>query len=246
MSLTEELSLQTRRSLLSRLRDFEDRESWQTFFDLYWRLLYNVARRAGLDDADAQDAVQDTVAAVAQEMPDFRYDPARGSFKQWLFCIVRRRVADHLRRDYRLRAHAEAEGEAGEILDDRVAVMDAAWEEEWERSVLESAITLVRAQTNPKHFQVFDYCVLKEWPPTKVAATLEMSAAQVYLAKHRVSQAVKRAARRIESGVISVNSHSSVHVEAPFGGFKQSGIGRDLGMAAMEGYTELKNIYVAP
>ena len=44
MSLTEELSLQTRRSLLSRLRDFEDRESWQTFFDLYWRLLYNVAK----------------------------------------------------------------------------------------------------------------------------------------------------------------------------------------------------------
>jgi betaine-aldehyde dehydrogenase len=55
-----------------------------------------------------------------------------------------------------------------------------------------------------------------------------------------------RVARRIESGVLSVNSHSSVHVEAPFGGFKQSGIGRDLGMAAMEGYTELKNIYVAP
>jgi len=54
-----------------------------------------------------------------------------------------------------------------------------------------------------------------------------------------------RVARRVESGVLSINSHSSVHVEAPFGGFKQSGLGRDLGMAAMEGYTELKNVYVA-
>ncbi|MCL4179777.1 MAG: aldehyde dehydrogenase family protein [Verrucomicrobia bacterium] len=54
-----------------------------------------------------------------------------------------------------------------------------------------------------------------------------------------------RVAKAIESGVLSVNSHSSVHVEAPFGGFKQSGLGRDLGMAAMEGYTELKNVYVA-
>lgn len=54
-----------------------------------------------------------------------------------------------------------------------------------------------------------------------------------------------RVARRVESGVLSINSHSSVHVEAPFGGFKQSGLGRDLGMTAMEGYTELKNIYVA-
>ena len=54
-----------------------------------------------------------------------------------------------------------------------------------------------------------------------------------------------RVSRQVESGVLSVNSHSSVHVEAPFGGFKQSGMGRDLGMPAMEGYTELKNVYVA-
>jgi betaine-aldehyde dehydrogenase len=54
-----------------------------------------------------------------------------------------------------------------------------------------------------------------------------------------------RVARAVESGVLSINSHSSVHVEAPFGGFKRSGLGRDLGMAAMEGYTELKNVYIA-
>ena len=54
-----------------------------------------------------------------------------------------------------------------------------------------------------------------------------------------------RVSRSVQSGVLSVNSHSSVHVEAPFGGYKQSGLGRDLGMNAMEGYTELKNVYVA-
>jgi len=54
-----------------------------------------------------------------------------------------------------------------------------------------------------------------------------------------------RVVRAVESGVLSVNSHSSVHVEAPFGGFKRSGLGRDLGMTAMEGYTELKNVYIA-
>ncbi|MCW5558893.1 MAG: aldehyde dehydrogenase [Verrucomicrobiae bacterium] len=54
-----------------------------------------------------------------------------------------------------------------------------------------------------------------------------------------------RISRAVQSGVLSVNSHSSVHVEAPFGGFKASGLGRDLGMSAMEGYTELKNVYVA-
>ena len=54
-----------------------------------------------------------------------------------------------------------------------------------------------------------------------------------------------RIARKVESGVLSINSHSSVHVEAPFGGYKESGIGRDLGMEAMEGYTELKNVYIS-
>ena len=53
-----------------------------------------------------------------------------------------------------------------------------------------------------------------------------------------------RVARQVESGVISINSHSSVHTEAPFGGFKRSGLGRDLGMSAMEACTEGKNIYV--
>ena len=54
-----------------------------------------------------------------------------------------------------------------------------------------------------------------------------------------------RVSRQVESGVLSINCNNSVHVEAPFGGFKQSGIGRDLGMSAMEGYTELKNVYIA-
>ncbi|HTI72115.1 MAG TPA: aldehyde dehydrogenase family protein [Candidatus Limnocylindria bacterium] len=54
-----------------------------------------------------------------------------------------------------------------------------------------------------------------------------------------------RVTRAVQSGVLSVNCHNSVHVEAPFGGYKASGIGRDLGMAAMEGYTEVKNVYVA-
>ncbi len=54
-----------------------------------------------------------------------------------------------------------------------------------------------------------------------------------------------RVSRAVQSGVLSVNCHNSVHVEAPFGGFKHSGLGRDLGLAALEGFTELKNVYVA-
>jgi len=54
-----------------------------------------------------------------------------------------------------------------------------------------------------------------------------------------------RAARAIETGVLSINSNTSVRVSTPFGGFKQSGVGRELGPDALEAYTEVKNVYFA-
>ena len=205
MSTAADDSLLTRRTLLSRLRNLDDQESWRTFFDLYWRLLYNVARKSGLDDHGAQEIVQDTVIAVARKMSEFRYDPARGTFRQWLLRITRRRIIDHLRRIYRQPPNAElapesldnSEEHAAAITDQSASAIDAAWDEEWEKSTFDAALTSVRATINPRHFQVFDYCVLKEWPVSKVAATLGLNAAQVYLAKHRVAQAMKRAVRRI-------------------------------------------------
>ena len=52
-----------------------------------------------------------------------------------------------------------------------------------------------------------------------------------------------RVARALETGVLSINSNSSVRVSTPFGGFKQSGFGRELGMHALDGYSEVKNVY---
>jgi acyl-CoA reductase-like NAD-dependent aldehyde dehydrogenase len=59
-----------------------------------------------------------------------------------------------------------------------------------------------------------------------------------------VSRAM-RVVRAIDTGVLSVNSNTSVRVSTPFGGFKQSGFGRELGMHAMDGYSEIKNVYLA-
>ena len=54
-----------------------------------------------------------------------------------------------------------------------------------------------------------------------------------------------RVARAIETGVISINSNTSVRVSTPFGGFKQSGVGRELGPDALDHYTEFKIVYYA-
>ena len=75
----------TRQSLLTRLKSWDDQESWREFFDTYWNLIYGLALKSGLTEAEAQDAVQETLVAVARKMPGFNYDPAIGSFKSWLF-----------------------------------------------------------------------------------------------------------------------------------------------------------------
>ena len=54
-----------------------------------------------------------------------------------------------------------------------------------------------------------------------------------------------RAARGVETGALSVNSHSAVRYSTPFGGFKRSGIGRELGPHAMDSFTETKNVFIA-
>jgi RNA polymerase sigma-70 factor (ECF subfamily) len=198
-------SLTTRSSLLSRLRRVDDDASWRTFFDTYWRLIYNVARKSGLSDDEAQDVVQDTVIAVARKMPEFRYDPAKGSFKQWLLLITRRRIHDHFRRRYRSlpTESADAKPAKSEETPDSTlspdAQIDAAWEHEWRENIFQVALARVRERARPKHFQVFDCCVLQNIPAPEVAQMLGLNAAQVYLAKHRVSAAVKRAAADIEA-----------------------------------------------
>lgn len=201
-------TLPTRRSLLSRLRNIDDNESWRSFFEMYWRLLYNVARKSGLSDHHAQDIVQETVIAVARKMPEFRYDPARGGFKQWLLLICRRRIQDHFRRIYSVSGSLEQSFDEdtarfSENLPDPLlapdAQIDEIWEEEWRESVFRAALARVRQRVSPKHYQVFDCCVLQNQRPAAVARMLGMSAAHVYLAKHRVSAAVKQAVKELKS-----------------------------------------------
>ena len=76
--MTDNEFIPTRRSLLGRLKNWDDLASWQEFFDTYARLIHRVAVKAGLNDAEAQDVVQETIIIVARKIPGFKYDPALG------------------------------------------------------------------------------------------------------------------------------------------------------------------------
>jgi RNA polymerase sigma-70 factor (ECF subfamily) len=195
----------TRLSLLSRLKRWDDQESWRDFFDTYWKFLYGVAVKSGLSDDDARDMVQETVVAVAKGLRDGRFKAAEGSsFKAWLRLIVQRRVASHLRRR-RLPLAQPAPGreETGltplveKVPAPEAGVVSEVWEEEWARSLADAAIERVKRRVGAKQFQMFDLYALKEWPVGEVARTLHVNIAQVYLAKHRVTALIKRETERL-------------------------------------------------
>ena len=194
----------TRRSLVDRLVDWDDRKHWQEFFDTYWKLIYSTARKSGLTDVEAQEVVQETVITVAKNIDKLKYDPAIGSFKGWLLQITRWRIADQFRKrepgnakpprsaDDRLTATIER------VPDSHVVDLDAVWEKEWQENLFDAAIARVKRKVDPKQFQIFDCYVRKEWPAQKCAEQLRVNIGQVYLARHRVSALLKKEIKALE------------------------------------------------
>jgi RNA polymerase sigma factor (sigma-70 family) len=194
----------TRATLLARLKNWNDQISWQEFFDLYWPVIYRFARKAGLTDAEAQDVVQETMKAVAQHMPTFKYDPAKGTFKAWLLNQSRWRIVDQFRKRGPIVSH-QAETADGtrtatieRVPDEKSLDWEALWETDWQKTVLAEAMSRVKRQLDPQKFQIFDFYVNREWPPEKVAQTFNVTVNQVYLAKNRVTEMLREEVRRLE------------------------------------------------
>ena len=157
--------LPTRASLLLALKDAGNHAGWEEFHRTYRSLLVGVARRAGLNEHEAEEAVQNTLVAVGKKMPEFQYDPAKDSFKGWLLQLARWKIADQFRQraGEARRAHPSAEDvtavtaggsfsrSAGQCPDDS-AGFDAAWESEWQQLRLREALARVKRQVNPEHY----------------------------------------------------------------------------------------------
>jgi RNA polymerase sigma-70 factor (ECF subfamily) len=197
--------LQTRQSLISRLKNRDDNESWQDFFNTYWKLIYSFALRSGLRDAEAQEVVQETVISVSKNMPDFKYDRSKGSFKSWLLRLTSWRIADQHRKRKRDAAIMEPLDRIEEgtpwiaRVPDPTNPVERVWDEEWERNLTEAALQLLKTQVRAKQYQIFDFYVLKRWPVRKVTATLGVSVGQVYLVRHRLTALLKKQIRALEN-----------------------------------------------
>jgi RNA polymerase sigma-70 factor (ECF subfamily) len=188
----------TRASLLLRLRDARDEAAWREFVDVYAPLVYGYVRKQGLQDADAADLCQEVLGAVATAIGRLDYDPERGSFRNWLFTVVRHRLSSW-RRAERNRPvggnHA-----TGQLLEQCPAPpeLEEAWQIEWEHSVFHWACAQVRRDVTEATWQAFWRTAMQRQPSKQVAGDLGLTVAAVYIARSRVLARLKELVQSVQ------------------------------------------------
>lgn len=182
----------TRSSLLGKLKNLGDRDAWQEFFDLYWALVFNFAKRAGFDDSDAEDIVIETVAIVSQKINEFKYEREQGRFKTWLLTIARNRIGDRFKKSARLKRQGQTFALDELPADTHMALtlpdLEKIWDEEWRSNLIDMTLRRVRHIVGARQFQIFHSYVIQENNAAKVAAFFDISRNQVYMAKNRVGK----------------------------------------------------------
>jgi RNA polymerase sigma factor (sigma-70 family) len=194
----------TRPSLLVRIRDTADHQAWSQFVELYAPVIYGFARKHGLQDADAADLTQDVLRVVAKTIQGLDYDRQRGSFRGWLFTVLRNKLRNFVtrRRPYE---QGTGDTDAQMLLQEQPAPEEdaaASWDRDFERQLFACAAKQVRGRVQPATWQAFWLTTVQGKSGKQVAEELKMTVAAVYVAKSRVMAQLKEQVRllREESG----------------------------------------------
>ena len=201
-SLPDRASPPTRKSLLIRLKNWGDEESWQECYTIYEKLICETALKAGLRSVEAQEVVQETLLSVAKKIAGFDYNPEMGSFKGWLLQITRRRIVDQLRKRKpdALPAVNGVSALSVEQVSDPSSRFETLWNEEWHQALLDMARSVVKRKVGARQYRMFDLYVLQQLPLKKVTKALDVNAAQVYMAKYRITKLLKTELHNLEEG----------------------------------------------
>ena len=189
----------TRASLLVRLRDPQDRDAWRQFVALYAPLIHGLARRRGLQDADAADLTQEVLRVLSKDGA-FVYDPARGSFRGWLYTVTSRKILD-FRASRAQRERGSGDTVTQQFLEEAPAPEDDAerWEREYQRHLFALAADAVKHAFAPATWQAFWLLAVEGKSAEETAATVNLSVGAVYVAKSRVLAKLKKQIEILET-----------------------------------------------
>jgi RNA polymerase sigma-70 factor (ECF subfamily) len=175
-----------------RLRDAEDSEAWRQFVELYASLIYGLARKRGLQDADAADVTQEVFRKVSTAIRKLEYDPDCGSFRGWLLTLTRHGLHDFLARR---KQQDQGSGDSDMLarLDEQPSreEEETFWDQEYERRVFAWAVERVRPSFKEQTWQAFWQVAVEGKSGGDTARALGMTVGAVYVAKCRVQNRLR-------------------------------------------------------
>lgn len=186
----------TPRSLLERLRVHSDPESWRRLVELYSPLLRDWLRRYDVSETDTDDVVQEIMAILVREMPNFHHDLRRGAFRRWLRNIMVNRLREFWRDRGSLRNNPQGVIHERFLaqLEDPSSPLNDFWDREHDRQILQRLMALLEPQFEPTTWQAFRLVAVEERSPLEVAQTLGLSPNAVRIAKSRVLKRMRQEA----------------------------------------------------
>jgi len=190
----------TRASLLVRLRDPHDERAWREFTEIYTPLVMRLARQRGLQDADAADLAQEVFHAVAQAMERQAYDPARGSFRGWLFTIARNLTVNFLLRQGG-QPRGSGDTDMHRFLEAQAAPSpedSALFDMEYQRQLLYWAADQVRGEFSELAWQAFWRTGVEGLAAQEVAGALGTTVGTVYHYKSRIMARLRNKVEQVE------------------------------------------------
>ena len=190
---------ETRASLLVRVRDHRDAAAWAEFLAIYEPLVFRLMRRQGIQDADARELTQDVLVAIAKAIERWDPDPARGSFRAWLFRIARNLMINFLSRQkayHRGSGHSDMQ----RLLEQQPSTGEesALYDLECRRQLFHWAADRVRAEFTENTWQAFWRTCVSGESITDVAIDLRMSAGAIYVARSRVMARLRETVKTID------------------------------------------------
>jgi RNA polymerase sigma-70 factor, ECF subfamily len=182
------LPVETRATLLLRIRDPQNKEAWREFIDLYHPLISAVASKFGLQSADAEELSQNVLMTVMQKQEQYRPNGQTGSFRRWLATVARNAAISQLRSrnrlpviggtDAMLRIHEQVPAPADD--------MQTEYLQEEQKQLFAWASEQVQSRSDPTTWSAFWLTTITQLSVEETAKQLNMTTGQVYVARSRI------------------------------------------------------------
>ncbi|NQZ57484.1 MAG: sigma-70 family RNA polymerase sigma factor [Lentisphaeraceae bacterium] len=192
--MSDDFQWNTRQTMLLRLRDKHDDDSWEEFVSYYKQYIYNIVRYMKLNHHDATEIVQLVIIKLWKKLPTFKYDEHRGRFRNWLHTVTANQVKDFLRKKGAALSHIpdpEKMKEESYINGVSLPEIESIAEREWKTYISNLAWERLQKTFTKTVCDAF-MLMIEGYDGATVAQKLDIAESSVYVYKKRVQDRLKK------------------------------------------------------